>query len=469
MRRHEITAMKRREELIGLQEAMQLERREISDLYKQYANPGLAAMMGLINFNKKFVRAEGVSVWDDEGKEYLDFLGGYGALNFGHNHPYIIDSVRQAEELPNLLQASLGTLYAALAYNVAQITPGELCRSFFGNSGAEAVEGALKLARASTRKTRIIHCEGSFHGKTLGALSVTGKSKYQDPFKPLVPGCEAVPFGDLNALEAKLKKGDAAAFIVEPIQGEGGVHIPEPGYLSGVRDLCSRYETLLIFDEIQTGFARTGTTFACQWDSAVPDIMCLGKSLGGGVAPISAFTTTEEIWDEAFGGMEKCALHTSTFGGNARACAAGIAAIELMIKEELAEQARGKGAYLLQGLRDLQEKYPAMIKEVRGRGLLIGIEFNQISGGFLNKITKGKFGKLAEEYLGALVAGELMNGYQIITAYTLNNPNVIRFEPPLIVSREQMDRLLHALDDIFKKHGSVWSLILSSGKNMIMK
>jgi len=461
--------MKRREELIGLQEAMRLERREISDLYKQYANPGLATMMGLINFNKKFVRAEGVSVWDDEGKEYLDFLGGYGALNFGHNHPYITDSVRQAEELPNLLQASLGTLYAALAYNVAQITPGELCRSFFGNSGAEAVEGALKLARASTRKTRIIHCEGSFHGKTLGALSVTGKAKYQDPFQPLVPGCEAVPFGDLNALEAKLKKGDAAAFIVEPIQGEGGVHIPEPGYLSGVRDLCSRYETLLIFDEIQTGFARTGTTFACQWDSAVPDIMCLGKSLGGGVMPISAFTTTEEIWDEAFGGMEKCALHTSTFGGNARACAAGIAAIELMIKEEFAEQARGKGAYLLQGLRDLQEKYPAMIKEVRGRGLLIGIEFNQISGGFLNKITKGKFGQLAEEYLGALVAGELMNGYQIITAYTLNNPNVIRFEPPLIVSREQMDRLLHALDDIFKNHGSVWSLILSSGKNMIMK
>ena len=461
--------MKTDEDLLSLQDAMQLNRRDVRNIYKQYANPGLATMMGLINFDKKFVRAQGVSVWDDEGNEYLDFLGGYGALNFGHNHPQIIDAVQQAGELPNLLQASLGTLYAALAHNLSQITPGELCRSFFGNSGAEAVEGALKLARAASQKSKIIYCEGSFHGKTLGALSVTGKSKYQVPFKPLLPGCEAVPFGDLNALEAKLKNRDVAAFIIEPIQGEGGVHIPEQGYLRQVRDLCTQYETLLIFDEIQTGFARTGTIFACQRDTVVPDIMCLGKSLGGGVMPISAFTTTEAIWDRAFGGVEKCALHTSTFGGNARACAAGIASIEVMIKEDLAEQTRGKGAYLLQGLRELQEKYPAMIKEVRGRGLLIGVEFNQLSGGFLNKVTGGKFNKIAEEYLAALVAGELMNRYQIITAYTLNNPNVIRFEPPLIVTREQLDTLLHALEDIFKKHTNIWSLILASGKNLIMK
>ncbi|MDD2555694.1 MAG: aspartate aminotransferase family protein [Syntrophaceticus sp.] len=462
--------MRKRTELLSLQEALQLDRRDISDIYKQYANPGLATMLGLVNFNKKFVKARGVNVWDDEGNEYLDFLGGYGALNFGHNHPQITDAVQKAAELPNLLQASLGTLYAALAYNLAQITPGELCRTFFGNSGAEAVEGALKLARGATGKTRFIHCEGSFHGKTFGALSVTGKSKYQDPFKPLLPGCEAVPFGDLNALEEKLKNKDVAAFIIEPIQGEGGVHLPEQGYLKGVRELCDRYDTLLIFDEIQTGFARTGTNFACQWETVVPDIMCLGKSLGGGVMPISAFITTEGIWDSAYGGMEKCSLHTSTFGGNARACAAGIASIEVMINEDLAEQARGKGAYLLQGLRDLQEKYPAMIKEVRGRGLLIGVEFNQMSDeGLFNKLTKGKINKLAEEYLASLIAGQLMNKYQIITAYTLNNPNVIRFEPPLIVSREQMDKLLAAMEDIFEHHSSMWSILLSTGKNILMK
>lgn len=462
--------MKKQTELFSLQEALQLDRKDISDIYKQYANPGLATMMGLINFNKKFVKARGVSVWDDEGNEYLDFLGGYGALNCGHNHPQIAAAVQEAAELPNLLQASLGTLYAALAHNLAQITPGELCRTFFGNSGAEAVEGALKLARGATGKPKFIYCEGAFHGKTFGALSVTGKGKYQDPFKPLLPGCEAVPFGDLEALEEKLKDKDVAAFIIEPIQGEGGVHLPEQGYLKEVRELCDRYDTLLIFDEIQTGFGRTGTNFACQWEAVVPDIICLGKSLGGGVMPISAFMTTESIWDSAFGGMEKCSLHTSTFGGNARACAAGIASIEVMINENLAEQARGKGAYLLQGLRDLQEKYPAMIKEVRGRGLLIGVEFNQVSEkGLFNKLTKGKITKLAEEYLASLIAGQLMNNYHIITAYTLNNPNVIRFEPPLIVSREQMDKLLAAMEDIFKNNSSMWSILLSTGKNMIMK
>lgn len=455
--------------LIGLQEALQLERKKISSLYKQYANPGLATMLGLINFDKKFVRAEGARVWDDKGDEYLDFLGGYGALNFGHNHPRIVEAVQQAAELPNLLQAALGTLYAALAHNLAQITPGELSRSFFGNSGAEAVEGALKLARAATGRKRIIYCEGSFHGKTLGALSVTGKGKYQDPFRPLIPGCESVPYGSAEALEDKLKEGDAAAFIVEPIQGEGGVYVPEPGYLKRAREICSRYGTLLIIDEIQTGFARTGTLFACEQEGVVPDIMCLGKSLGGGIMPISAFTTTEEIWDRAFGGFERCTLHTSTFGGNARACAAGIAAIQVMLEDKLDAEAREKGAYLMQGMKELQQKYPSFIKEVRGRGLLIGVEFNRFSGGILNRVTGGRLEKIVDEYLAALVAGELMNRYHIITAYTLNNPNVIRFEPPLIVSREQLDYLLEALDDIFKKHRSIWGLLLAGGKNILLK
>lgn len=461
--------MKTKKQMLSLQEAMQLERKEIRNLYKNYANPGLAMMLGLVNFDKKFVRAEGVQVWDDTGEEYLDFLGGYGALNFGHNHPHISEAVQQAAKLPNILQAALGTLYAALAHNLAQITPKGLCRTFFGNSGAEAVEGSLKLARAASGKKRIIYCEGSFHGKTLGALSVTGKSKYQEPFRPLIPGCEPVPYGDIRALEEKLKEGDVAAFIIEPIQGEGGIHVPEQGYFSQVRELCTQYETFLIIDEIQTGFARTGTIFACEYEGVIPDIMCLGKSLGGGIMPISAFTTTEEIWDRAFGGPERCALHTSTFGGNARACAAGIAAIEVMLEDDLASQARGKGSYLLDGLKQLQEKYPAFIKEVRGRGLMIGVEFNKLSGGFLNKITKGKLNEIVEEYLAALVAGELMNKYHIITAYTLNNPNVIRFEPPLTVSKEQMDRLLSALDDIFKSHPSILKFILASGKNILVK
>jgi len=454
-------------QIIGLDEALQLNQKQIRALYKQYVNPGFATLLGLLNFDKRFVRAEGVYVWDENGEQYLDFLGGFGALNFGHNHPKINAAVQQVSHLPNLLQASLGTLSAALAHNLAQILPGNLSRTFFCNSGAEAVEGALKLAKAASKKKRIIYCEGSFHGKTMGALSVTGKSKYQMPFQPLISNCQAVPFGDSSSLEAKLKGGDVAAFIVEPIQGEGGVHVPSPGYLSEARQLCKKYDTFLIIDEIQTGFARTGTNFACEFEETVPDIICTGKSLGGGVMPLAAFTTTENIWDRAFGGFDKCQLHTSTFGGNTRAAAAGIGAIQVMIDENLAVQAREKGAYLLKGLKELQEKYPSFIKEVRGRGLLIGVEFNQLTQGIWNKITGGKLNKLAEEYLAALVAAELMNKYRIITAYTLNNPNVIRFEPPLIILQQHLDRVLSALEEIFKTYHSVWRFVLASSKYLL--
>ncbi len=451
-------------QLISLDRALQLEQKEIRSLYRQYLNPGFATMLGLLNFDKKFVRAEDVYVWDEAGKCYLDFLGGYGSLNFGHNHPRINAALQQVSNLPNLLQASLGILSSALAHNLAQVTPGNLIRSFFCNSGAEAVEGAIKLARAATKKKKIIYCEGSFHGKTLGALSVTGRSKYQAPFQPLLPGCEPVPFGDLAALEAKLKDGDVAAFIIEPIQGEGGVRVPPQGYLSEVRQLCKEYDSLLIVDEIQTGLGRTGTIFACELEGVVPDILCTGKSLGGGVMPLAAFTTTEAVWEQAYGSLEKCLLHTSTFGGNTRAMAAGITALQILVEEDLAAQAYEKGVYFLQKLRHLQEKYPSFIKEVRGRGLLVGVEFNQLAQGIWDKITGGKLNKLAEEYLAALVAAELLNKYQIITAYTLNNPNVIRFEPPLTVSRQHLDRVLGALEEIFKTYQSIWRFVLASSK-----
>jgi putrescine aminotransferase len=223
----------------------------------------------------------------------------------------------------------------------------------------------------------------------------------------------------------------------------------------------------MILDEIQTGFARTGRVFACEYEEVAPDVLCVGKSLGGGEVPISAFITTEKYWNAAFGGFEKCALHTSTFGGNARACAAGIAAIQLMLDQNMAEKAREQGDYLITRLRSLQEQYPAFIKEIRGRGLLVGLEFNQVTGGLVDKITGGKINQIAEEYLAALVAGELMNKYRIITAYTLNNPNVIRFEPPLVVSREQIDRLLEALEDIFRNYKSLWKFVLASSRNLI--
>jgi putrescine aminotransferase len=329
------------------------------------------------------------------------------------------------------------------------------------------VEGALKLARASTGKTKIVSCEGAFHGKSFGALSVTGREKYRKPFAPLLPIVEFVPFGDSAALEKALTNDDVAAFIVEPIQGEGGVIVPPEGYLKQVRDICTAHNTLLIIDEIQTGFGRTGKLFACEHEGVVPDIMCISKSFGGGVMPLAAYTATEKVWKRAYGSMEKATLHTSTFGGNSRAAAAGIATLEIIYREDLSRQAAEKGEYLLKKLRQLQEKYP-FLQEVRGRGLIIGLEFTQPKQeGLLNKLTGGAVGKLADEYLGAMIAGELLNKHQIITAYTLNNPNVIRLEPPLTVSYEQLDKLLAALDEIFANNKGFGDMVISSGKTIL--
>jgi putrescine aminotransferase len=451
--------------LLSVADALQLSRRQSKENHHTYVNASLTMMLGLLNFDRRFVRAEGVSVWDSEGNEYIDCLGGYGALNLGHNHPKVIAAIEQVKQLPNLLQASLGPMAGILARNLALITPGNLQRSFFGNSGAESVEGALKLARAATGRPEFIYCTNSFHGKSFGALSITGREKYQKPFHPLLPGCLAVPYGDLAALENRLKGKKAAAFIVEPIQGEGGIILPPPGYLPEARKLCIDHGTLLIFDEIQTGMGRTGEMFACQQENVVPDIMCLAKSLGGGVMPVGAYITTDSIWKKAYGHMEKAILHTSTFGGNTWATAAAVATINVLYEENLPAQAKEKGNYLMNKLNELRNRYP-LIKEVRGRGLLIGIEFNQ-PGGIASKLSLGLVDKVSKEYLGALVASELLNKYRIITAYTLNNPNVIRLEPPLTISYRQIDTLAGALAEIMAKHKGFLSMAAAGAKTAI--
>ena len=452
-------------EFLSIKEAMELSREQNRDNHRRFINPELVTLMGLLNFDKCFVRAAGTSLWDIDGNEYLDFLGGYGALNLGHNHPEIITAVDSVNEVPNLLQAALNPLAGALAHNLALFTPGDLQYSFFGNSGAEAVEGALKLARASTGRTKFVSCEGSFHGKSFGALSVTGREKYRKPFAPLLPEVEFVPYGDVIALEKVLGQGDVAGFIVEPIQGEGGIIVPPEGYLRKVREICTAYGTLLIVDEIQTGFGRTGKLFACEQEMVVPDILCLSKSFGGGVMPLAAYTTTEKVWKQAYGSVEKATLHTSTFGGNSRAAAAGIATLEIIYRDDLPRQAAEKGEYLLGKLQELQEKYP-FLQEVRGRGLMIGLEFAQPTKGLLNKLTGGAVSKLAGEYLGAMIAGELLNKHRIVTAYTLNNPNVVRLEPPLTVSYAQLDTLLVALDEICAQNRSFGDMVIASSKTI---
>ncbi|MCX7904692.1 MAG: aspartate aminotransferase family protein, partial [Caloramator sp.] len=292
-------------DFLTIDDALQLKRSDVRENYREYINSSAVQLLSLLDFDKHFVKAEGTKVYDEDGNEYIDFLGGYGALNVGHNNPEIINEIKKVIGLPNILQASIYNLAGVLARDLAIITPGDLKRTFFANSGAEAVEGALKLAKIASGRNKIVYCLNSFHGKSFGALSVTGREKYQKPFKPLLPETYPIPYGDEKALEDALKMGDVAAFILEPIQGEGGIIVPPKGYLKKVRELCDKYGVYLIVDEIQTGFGRTGLMFACQEEDVVPDIMCFAKSIGGGIMPIGGYITKEEIWKKAYGSVDK--------------------------------------------------------------------------------------------------------------------------------------------------------------------
>ncbi len=446
-------------ELLGLHGALSLNQGEMGDLFSRYVNPGLKTLQSVVGFDKRFVRGDGVSVYDEEGNRYLDFVGGYGCLPFGHSPSDILAALDEVKEVPNYLQVMTSPFQAALAHDLAQIVPEGLEITFFSNSGTEAVESALKLARGAMGEGVFVYCTGAFHGKTLGSLSVGGREKYKKPFYPLVPGTVEVPFGDADALEKALRDNKVAAFITEPIQGEAGVMVPPPGYLRKARELTRRHGALFILDEVQTGFGRTGKMFASQHDGVRPDILCLAKALGGGVMPIGATIATRKVWEKAYGGLSRAILHTSTFGGGARACAAGLASIQKIVREGLAERAAELGAYCLNGLKTLKERYK-LVEDVRGIGLLMGIEFRR-PGGILDVLTAGSVNKIAEEYIGALVASELMKRHKVITVYTLNNPNVIRLEPALTVTKEEIDFVLNALEDVLSRNRSFFSLAAS--------
>jgi putrescine aminotransferase len=303
---------------------------------------------------------------------------------------------------------------AELAALLAEVTPGDLRYSFFCNSGAESVEGAIKLVRLCTGKPGIIATDGGFHGKTLGALSATGREKYRRPFEPLVPGFRHVPFGDADALEAAIED-QTAAFIVEPIQGEGGVVVPPEDYLPRVREICDRRGVLLIADEVQTGLGRTGKMFACEHWGVTPDILTTAKALGGGVIPIGAFTARAALWEKLSGDPY---LHSSTFGGNPVACAAGVATIRTILEEGLVDRAVEMGKTLMASLRDVAGRHPEVIRDVRGRGLLIGVEFAHADV--------------------ALMASAEAFRRGVIVFFSLNNPHVIRIAPPLLITRDEV-------------------------------
>jgi putrescine aminotransferase len=436
-------------DLISLEDGLGFSQQEIFELNKTYLNPGLTELMALLELNINFVRSDGTVIWDEDGNEYLDFVSGYGTLNLGHNPRVVLDAIERVKGLPVLIHNAPSILAGVLAHNLAQVTPGDLQRCFFCNSTAEAVEAALKLARAATGRPRLVYCDNAMHGKTLGALSVSGGECFTSPFQPLLPECQKVPYGDTVALEMVLRDERAACFLLEPIQVEGGVIIPDEGYLRKIREICSRYGTLLIVDESRTGLGRCGEIFACMREEIDPDVICLPGFLGGGVFPVGGFITTAEIWDRAYGGVEKCLLHSSGFGGNVLAMAAAITVLQEVIDQDLSGHARGKGAYLMQRLKELARDN-GMIKNVRGSGLLLGIEFSPLSQSAREALADESAAIPGEDFPASLVISKLFKKHRIISAFTDNDPNVLRIEPPLTVTREQLDQFVEALDDTLK-------------------
>lgn len=387
---------------------------DVAGKYARHINPGLAKLMSFAGFGVE-MKGEGCMITDHEGRKYLDCLGGYGVFSLGHRHPKVIEAVkRQLDLMPLSGKAFFNKPQADLAEKLAGISPEGLDFAFFCNSGTEAAEGALKFAKASSGRTKIVATVAGYHGKTVGALSMTGREKYQKPFEPLMPDVVHVPYGDSQAAERELE--GAAAMIVETVQGEGGIIVPPQGYVTELRRACDRTGALLIADEVQTGLGRTGRMFGCDHEGVKPDIMMLAKALGGGVMPIGAVLGTESIWEGVFG--KNPLVHTSTFGGGELACAAGLAAIEVIEEEGLVERSETMGRKLLSGLKEVHRNSD-LIAEVRGLGLMIGVEFRQ-------------------DEVGELTIAQMMKR-GLCAAYTLNNPRVIRFEPPLIISDEQVE------------------------------
>jgi putrescine aminotransferase len=394
---------------------------EAFENYKNFINPPLARVMKLSGSPVE-VRASGTTIWDQNGKAYLDFAGGYGVFTLGHSHPRVIAAVKDQMERMSLSGKTMFNVeLGRAAKRLAELAPGDLQYSFWCNSGTEALEGAIKLARAATGRAKIVATHDAFHGKTLGALSISGRQTFQTPFQPLLADVVHVPFGNTAVLDEALR--DAAAFVVEPVQGEGGVNVPQAGYLRAVREACDRSGALFIADEVQTGLGRCGYLFACERDEVVPDAMTLAKGLSGGIIPVGAYIARPDVWNRAY--AKQPLIHTSTFGGSEIACAAALAAMDVLLEDDLVANARMRGEQLLDGCKTLALEYPQVIREARGLGLLVGVELTN------------------EGYGGWIIPEMLKAG--VTAAWTLNQQRVIRLEPPLVVSEGEVEIALSAL------------------------
>jgi ornithine--oxo-acid transaminase len=434
-------------------------------LHARHLNEQMVRVLKTIGFDKGYRRGTGQYLYDRHGERYLDLLSGWGVFAIGRNHPAVRDTLKKVldGDLPNLVQMDVSALAGVLAERLLRYVP-YLDKVFFANSGTEAVEASLKFARAATGRAGIVYCGHAFHGLTYGSLSVNGDQVFRSGFGPLLPDCVEIPFNDLDALERALTSQKVAAFIVEPIQGKG-VIVPDDDYLRGALDLCRKFGTLFIVDEIQAGLGRTGRFLAIEHWGIEPDMVLLAKSLSGGHVPVGAVLTRKWIFDRVFDRMDRAVVHGSTFAKNDLAMAAGLATLDVIESERLMENAARTGARLLGTFERMAQRHE-LVKTTRGKGLMIGIEFGaprslklKASWNLLETASSGLFCQL--------IVIPLLKEHKLLTQVAGHGNHTIKLLPPLIISDADCDWIEQSFEavisDAHRFPGAVWTL----GKTLV--
>lgn len=435
-------------------------------LHERHLNSTLVRVQRIIGFDHVYARAQGAYLYDLDERDYLDFLSGYSVFNIGRNHPAVQSALRDLLELdlPNMVQMDCSLLSGLLAEALLKKTPPHLDAVFFCNSGAESVEGAIKFARAATGRTGLVSLEKAFHGLSNGALSVMGDESFREGFGALLENCTRIKMGDLAALETLLAKRDIAALLIEPVQGKG-VHFPAGDFYQQAQRLCRAHGTLLICDEVQTGLGRTGRWWGFEHWGLEPDIITVAKSLSGGYVPVAAVITRRAIYQKTFSRLDRCVVHSSTFGRNNLAMAAGLATLQVLDDENLVERAREQGTELMRRLDALKEKH-SLIKEVRGLGLMIAIEFHEPRELAL-KMGWKLLHKVEHELFAQMLVTSLFQKHRILTQIAGHAMDVLKILPPLIIGEREIDRFVTALDAVLTEcrsfPGPIWDL----GSNFI--
>jgi ornithine--oxo-acid transaminase len=437
------------------------ERGHLAVLSEERINPALCKALKVLGYNKQYTRGKGAYLFDDAGNRYVDCLSGFGTFACGRNHPAIREALKQTMDLdlPNMVAMGVATLSGLLARELIKIAPGQLDMVFFTNSGTEGVETAIKYARAATGKSKIVHCKRSFHGLSLGSLSVNGNEEFKEGFGPMLEPVSAVPFDDLAALERELSRGDVAGFIVEPIQGKG-VFVPSDNYLTEAAALCRKHKALFIADEVQTGLGRTGKMFACEHWKVEPDILIVAKALSGGYMPVGAVLSKRWIHEKVFSRLDRCFVHSSTFTENDLAMAAGLATLSVLRDEKLVENAAAMGNRLAERLRAVGSQYE-MFGEVRGRGLMVGIEFRAPTSLTL-KMGWNLLHKLDPSLFCQAMLIPLLSDHHVLAQVAGHHLDVIKLLPSLVVNQDDVDYLVGAFDQVMaachRFPGPVWEV-----------